>query len=345
MAVTMSAVKTQACCLMRCTRVNFASFLICPALTLLSLQRAADEVVFSLLLNNTGNAKLRSVGITLPDTKAQAKLTCTPAVPATELSFGGSITCTSTRTFTQAEIEQGSFLLTGSASAADVTPAAAFTPINVTLPNWPALSLTIDNSTCDTPVAADNFAGSTITCNDAVVLNEGNVRVAITGIQGVSGTAIVTCSPPVSASPATVLEVGGNITCTISKLTSQPDYEASSTALGVTVTGVKANGVNDTIDGMAITASSEKALLQEPDYLVGIKRVDYNTTDSADDSTANVTRKGARLDSCSSAHNCLSGFVAAFLFFDTWSTVQLPPQRWHLNSGHSMPLTCARLIF
>lgn len=264
-------------------------------LTVFAIACAGDAVLFSLQLDNTGNAQLKNVEISL--TGGQTSLSCTPTLPAATLAFGSSILCTSTRTFTQDEIELGSFHLTGTASATGV-PAIAFTPINVTLPNWPALSLTINNSTCDTPTSPENFAGSTITCTDAVVLtNEGNVRVAITGIQGVSGTAIITCSPPVSASPATVLEVGGNITCTISKLTSQLDYEASSTALGVTVTGVDAYGVNDTIDGVAITASSEKTLLQEPDYLVGIKRVDYNTTDSADDSTANVTRKGARRDS------------------------------------------------
>jgi hypothetical protein len=262
--------------------------LVLPSLLLC----AGDSVEFSWQLNNTGNAKLRNVAIQLADAQAQANLTCTPAVPAATLGFGESVACTSTRTFSQAEIELGSFQLTGTATAADVTGTIAFDPITVTLPNKPALSLTIDNSTCGNP-SPTNFAGSTVTCTDAVVLtNEGNVRVAITAIQGVSGTTVVSWNRTVTASPATLLAVGEQVTCTISKSTNQADYEASFTALDVSVTGVDANGVNATIDGVPITASSENALVQEPDYLVGIKRIDYNTTDSADDSTANVTRKG-----------------------------------------------------
>jgi hypothetical protein len=208
------------------------------------------------------------------------------------LNFGAAIECTSTRTFSQDDIEAGSFQLTGAATAADVPGSVTFPPVIVTLPNNPALSLTIDNVTCGDPTPT-NFADSTVTCTNAVMLtNDGNVRVSITAIQGNSGTTVVSCTPAVTASPATVLGVAGSITCTISKVSNQADYEASSTALGVTVTGVTANGVNDTIDGVDITASSEKVLVQGPDYLVAIKRIDYNATDPADDSTSNVTRQG-----------------------------------------------------
>jgi hypothetical protein len=223
---------------------------------------AGAPVVFSLLLNNTGNAKLRNVNVLLGN--AQTSLTCTPAVPAATLVHGGSIACTSTRMFSQDEIELGSFELTGYATAADVAGNVAFSPITVTLPNRPALSLTIDNSTCGDP-STTNFAGSTIACNNAVVLaNEGDVRVAITAIEGVSGsgTTVVSCDPALASTPPTVLAVDGSITCTISKVTDQADYEASFTALDVIVTGVDANGVNATIDGVPVTASSEKALVQ-----------------------------------------------------------------------------------
>jgi hypothetical protein len=181
-------------------------------------------------------------------------------VPATDLAHGGSMSCTSSRTFTQAEIEAGSFALTGTAAAADVANAVAFSPVTVTLPNHPALSLTIDNALCDSP-APNNYAGSTVTCNDAVLLkNDGNVRVAIGTIEGASGTTVVSCDPEVTASPPTVLAVAGEITCTISKVTNQADYEAGSTALDVQVTGVDAYGVNATIDGVAITAAATASL-------------------------------------------------------------------------------------
>jgi hypothetical protein len=240
-------------------------------------------------LNNIGNAKLRNVDITLADTTADTNMTCTPPVPASELAHGGFVVCESTRAFTQDEIEIGSFILQGTASAADLTN-LAMPSISVTLPNQPALSLTIDNSFCGPPTST-NFAGSTVTCTDAVVLsNEGNVRVAISAIQGAAGTTVDSCTPAVTA--PTVLAVGGQITCTISKVTNQADYEASFTALDVVVTNVVANGVNNSINAAEVTASSQKSLVKEPDYLVGIKRVDFNATDPADDSTSNVTRKG-----------------------------------------------------
>jgi hypothetical protein len=248
---------------------------------------AADEVMFTLRLNNAGNAKLRNVDIALGDTTANTNMTCTPAVPVATLAHGGFIECTSTRAFTQDEIEIGSFVLTGTASATDVTN-LAMSPITVALPNQPALSLTINNAVCGAP-ATTNFAGSTVTCANAVVLtNEGNVRVAISAIQGVSSTTVDSCS----VTGPTTLSVDGQITCTISKVTTQADYEASSTALDVKVTNIVANGVNTSINAAEMTASSQKTLEQEPDYWVGIKRIDFNATDPADDSTTNITRKG-----------------------------------------------------
>jgi hypothetical protein len=222
----------------------------------------ADEVTFTLRLDNTGNAKLRNVDITLADTTADASMLCTPAVPASALAVGDSISCTSTRTFTQGEIEAGSFQLTGSATAADVINSVTSSSITVTLPNSPALSLTISNSACSNPTP-DNYASSTIACSDAVLLkNEGNVRVAFGAIQGASGTTVVSCDPVVTASPPTVLEVNGEVTCTISKATNLADYETGSTALNVQVTGVLANGVNTTIDGVVITAAASAGLTQ-----------------------------------------------------------------------------------
>jgi hypothetical protein len=258
---------------------------MCPVCCL-----AADEVTFSLRLNNTSNAKRRNVGITLADATANTNMTCTPPVPAATLAHGGFIECTSTRAFTQTEIEAGTFVLTGTASAAD-NPNLAVPTITVALPNQPALSLTIDGSKCGAP-ATTNFAGSTVTCTDAVVLsNEGNVRVGISAIQGVSGTTVDSCS----VTTPTTLAVDGQVTCTISKVTSQADYEASSTDLDVKVTNIVANGVNTSINAAEITASSQKTLVQELDYWVGIKRIDFNATDPADDSTTNVTRKGTSL--------------------------------------------------
>lgn len=131
-------------------------------------------------------------------------------------------------------------------------------------------------------------AGSSVTCADAVTLgNQGNVRVHVEGIVGTNG-ATATCIPTL---PAT-LEVNGSVTCTLSKVTTQADYENAYTAVGVVVYGVAANGHNHTIDGVNLTAVGVAELLQEPDYLVGIKRTDFNLTDAGDDSTANVTRFG-----------------------------------------------------
>jgi hypothetical protein len=150
-------------------------------------------------------------------------------------------------------------VLNGEATAADVDNPVVFS-ITVTLPNRPALSLTIDNADCGNPTP-DNYAGSTITCSNAVLLkNEGNVRVAIGAISGSSGTTLGSCTPALSGAPAAVLEVNGQVTCTITKATNQADYEAGFTALDVQVTGVDAYGVNNTIDGVDVTAAATASL-------------------------------------------------------------------------------------
>lgn len=109
------------------------------------------------------------------------------------------------------------------------------------------------------------FAGNTVTCTDAVVLeNTGNVEVNVGSIAGTSGTDVVACDAtvPTAGSPLLV-RVGQVVTCTVSKMTSQADFDASSISLSVTVDEVVAKGRNNSIDNQAITRTLTKALTQE----------------------------------------------------------------------------------
>lgn len=112
------------------------------------------------MINNTGNAQLRNVELVLSDSKVQGNLSCVPPLSAGPVPFAGVVTCQSTYTFTQDEIEAGDLLLSGHAAAAALGTDATLDSITVAVPNYAELLLTLDNATCIAPTAGpDNFAG------------------------------------------------------------------------------------------------------------------------------------------------------------------------------------------
>jgi hypothetical protein len=100
----------------------------------------------------------------------------------------------------------------------------------------------------------------------------GNVRIKVEAITGTGTPAAVVSA----CTPALTLPIephGGKVTCTISKATTQDDYEAASMAIAAEATGVDAWGQ---VEGMAgvtsgvVTASRGVALVQKPAMYTGI---------------------------------------------------------------------------
>src|SRR5207244_2115674 len=76
-------------------------------------------VTYTLVATNTGNVTLHNVSIS--DAPALVNFSCNPALPVATMAPGVSVTCTGTHSITQAELDAGSFVDTGSATSTEAT--------------------------------------------------------------------------------------------------------------------------------------------------------------------------------------------------------------------------------
>jgi hypothetical protein len=127
-------------------------------------------------------------------------------------------------------------------------------------------------------------AANPVVCNNALTLtNTGNVRIDVTEILG--DTADITVSG--CTGPFVLDQAGGaasSVTCSLSVVTTQPDYEAGTIAFSATASGVVAKGTNAVITNVttaAISAQGSKALVKEPNFEAGIVRVGSGDIKSA----------------------------------------------------------------
>lgn len=118
-------------------------------------------------------------------------------------------------------------------------------------------------------------AANPVVCNNALTLtNTGNVRVDVASIAGAAEVTVSGCTGPFLLDQA-----GGTaptVTCSLSVVTAQPDFEAATIAFEATASGVVAKGTNAVIAGVtseAISAQGAQALVKEPGFNLGIVRV------------------------------------------------------------------------
>jgi uncharacterized repeat protein (TIGR01451 family) len=179
-----------------------------------SYDAVGQVVAYTLVATNDGNVSLTEVAIS--DSMLEA-LDCTPAQPAA-LEPGDSLTCTGSRTVTQADLDAGSIANTAEASGKD--PAGATVS---------ALSATATVSAAQSPhVTITKSAGRTnydaagqVVEYTLVLTNDGNVTLHDAQIEDALLSAL-TCAP---AQPAT-LPPGGELTCTGSHTVTQADLNA-----------------------------------------------------------------------------------------------------------------------
>jgi uncharacterized repeat protein (TIGR01451 family) len=172
---------------------------------------AGDTIAYSYKVTNVGNVTLKTVSVEDPTI---GTVSCpTPAAPG--LPVGGSLTCTATatHTVTQAEVDAGSVMDTGTAGCTDTQGRACppSNPSTVTLPATdPQPSVSIVKSATVTPAGDQNAAkvGDTIAYSYKVT-NTGNVTLPTVSVDDPTD-GHVTC--PTAAAPG--LAPGASVTCT-----------------------------------------------------------------------------------------------------------------------------------
>ncbi|MEO9325656.1 GEVED domain-containing protein [Nocardioides sp. C4-1] len=198
---------------------------------------AGDTIAYSYVVTNTGGVTL--TGVTVTDGLADTTIVC----PTTTLAPGQSITCTSTHTITQAEINAGQVVNPSAVTGNPPTGAPVTDTDSVTTPLAQAASIDLVESAA-APVDANGNgivdAGDTITYS-FVVTNTGTTT--LTGVTVTDGLGDTTI-----ACPGTTLAPGASFTCTATHTIIQAEIDAGSVTNPSSVTGNPPTGapVTDT---------------------------------------------------------------------------------------------------
>lgn len=206
---------------------------------------AGQTITYTFAVTNTGNVPLNDVQVADPKAGLSA-ITCTPALGST-LQPGAGMTCTSTYTTTQADVNAGQTSNTAGAAGEAPDNSIAADEDSLTIPGptrTPGISLT--KTASPTTFTA---AGQPITYTFGV-LNTGNVTLTgVTVTDPLTGLSPIACAP---AQPFT-LAPGATVSCTATRSTTQADLDAgtrvnSATATGTSPTGVTPATVSDDDD-------------------------------------------------------------------------------------------------
>jgi len=204
-----------------------------PAVTILksadieTFSAANTPVTYSYKVTNTGNVTLTAVKVTDPMV-GLSSVSC----PSGSLAVGANETCTASYTTTQADVDAGSIVNTGTVTAKSPTGADVTDSSTLTIPasQTPSLSVvkTARQANFDAPGVTLDFS--------FLATNTGNVT--FTGIvvnDDLAGTSTPSC-------PDTTLAPGASETCTATYVTTQADVDAGSITNSATVTGDPPSG-------------------------------------------------------------------------------------------------------
>jgi uncharacterized repeat protein (TIGR01451 family) len=188
---------------------------------------AGTSIVYSYRVTNTGNVTLTSVGVTDP-LPGLSSVTC----PFATLAPRESETCTATYTVTQADVDSGSIINTGTAAGTPPAgaPVTAQSSVTVPLAQTPAIGIAKSGS-----VTTFSAPGVPITYT-YMVTNSGNVTLhSVSVTDPLTGLSAVVC-------PVAPLAPGNSETCTATYTTTQADVDHggvtnTGTASGATPTG------------------------------------------------------------------------------------------------------------
>ena len=187
-----------------------------------------DEIDYTITVTNTGNVPLTNVTVADP----LVTLACTPSVPRASLAVSAVISCTGSRTVTQADIDAGSIMNTASAAGTDPSgdPVSATGARTVSGPAArPRLAVSKAAS-----VSTVSAVGQQITYT-VNVRNSGNVTITALNADDPMLGADLTC-------PRTRLAPAGSMRCTGTYTVTSADMARTRIVNTVTVTGTPARG-------------------------------------------------------------------------------------------------------
>ena len=190
---------------------------------------APATVTYSYLVTNTGNVTL--TGISLSDDNDNDDMSC----PFTTLAPAGTMTCTATHTFTQAELDAGGTLDNTVTASSNEAPDATD---DLSIPITQNASMTVEKSSTTTSLSAP----ATVTYS-YLVTNTGNVTLTGIGLSDDNDNDDMSC-------PFTTLAPAGTMTCTATHTFTQAELDAGGT-LDNTVTA-SSNEAPDATDDLSI---------------------------------------------------------------------------------------------
>ena len=215
-----------------------------------SYTTVGELINYTITLTNDGNTTLSGVGISDPNATIG---TCTPALPATSLAPGETITCAAVHAVTQVDLDAGSIanIANGASLNPDGSPVAASDAHTVAAQQSSQLAVT---NTADLP----NYAavGDIITYTYTAT-NTGNVTLSALSMTG-PNTILGTCTP---ALPVGLLAPSEVVTCTATHVVTQADLDAGSIANIVSVSATNPNGAPvDVSSPASVAAAQTKAI-------------------------------------------------------------------------------------
>ena len=217
-------------------------------------------ITYSYVVTNSGNATLSGIAVTDPMTGLSA-IEC----PTTTLAPGASETCTATYHTTQADVDRGQVVNTGSVEGTDSQGVNVTDRATATVPviQTPGIHLT-------KTAGADSFsAANTVILYSYEVTNTGNVT-----LHNLSVTDPLPGLSAIDCNGVTTLAPGASQTCTAIYTTTQADVNAG----GVTNTGTT---VATPPTGPAVTATDTVIVPAVQTPAIGLEKAANVTTFSA----------------------------------------------------------------
>ncbi len=177
---------------------------------------AGNTVTYTYTGTNTGTVTLHNVDVTDPHVGLSA-ISCLPAAPAT-LAPGAAIGCSATYTVTQADVDAGSILNTGTVSGLNPSNASVTKTAGATvLANQTATLNLTKSASPTTDVVAGDVVTYTLAGQNTGTVTLHNVSVS----DPMPGLSAIACTP---AAPAT-LAPGAGISCTATYAVTQADVD------------------------------------------------------------------------------------------------------------------------
>src|SRR5206468_883652 len=189
-------------------------------------------VTYTLTATDNGNTTLHNVSVS--DSPSLGGFSCTPSIPVASLAPGASVVCTGTHAITQADLDNGSFTDTASATSNEVNAPNA--PDTITATQSPSISIDKTTNGSDGPFIP---VGAPITWNYHVH-NTGNVTLtnvtvtddhAAVNIDCDGGTNTLTDNVIASLAP------GASVDCTATGVATAGAYTNTGTATGTPPVG------------------------------------------------------------------------------------------------------------